>query len=193
MGAHRPDIAELVKADHRRLQDLLDRFMEGPGDGRQLYTALLRELPVHQEAERRSLYQAAAGRLEDGKDRLAGLRGDDEAITQAVDALSGKVEDSADTPIDMGVLRRRFQSHAHQVEGSLLSAMGEELDQDQLVELGSDFLEAVHASPEGPEPPGVDFSVSVAGQGEGAWDGPDPSELMPGWDARPMSKEGPAE
>lgn len=189
MGPRGPDIAELVKADHRRLQDLLDRFMEGPGDGRELYAALLRELPLHQEAERRSLYRAAASRLAGGKELLAGLKGDDEAIAQAVDSLSGKMEDSADTPIDMAVLRRRFVSHAHQVEQNVLGTLGEELDQDQLARLGADFLEAVRTSPEGPEPPGVDFSVSVAGQGKDAWEGPDPSELITGWEPRPRSEE----
>lgn len=192
MAANQADIAELVKADHRRLQDLLDRFMEGPGDGRELFATLLRELPVHQEAERRSLYQAA-GRLDSGKELLASLRSDDEAIAQAVDSLSGKVEDSADTPIDMAVLRRRFANHAHLVEGGLLGALGEELDEDKLALLGADFLEAIRALPEGPEPPGVDFSVSVAGQGEDLWEGPDPRQLINGWDASRPSRENPRE
>jgi hypothetical protein len=189
MAAPGPDIAELVKADHRRLQDLLDRFMEGPGDGRELYAALLRELPVHQDAERRSLYQAAVSRLAGGKELLAGLKSNDEAIAQAVDSLAGKMEDSADTPIDMAVLRRRFASHAHQVEENLLGTLCEELDQDKLALLGVDFLDAVRASPGGPEPPGVDFSVSVAGQGKDAWEGPDPSELITGWEPRPQPRE----
>jgi hemerythrin superfamily protein len=138
------DAVALIKADHRKVEQLFKEFEEA-GDRayktkRRLVEEIIRELEVHATLEEESYYPAVAAKAKkDGKELVA------EAVEEhhVVKVLRGELADlpAEDDAFDakVSVLIENVRHHVEEEESELLPQSQELLGADELARLGEEM------------------------------------------------------
>jgi hemerythrin superfamily protein len=139
-----PDAVALIKADHRKVEQLFREFEEA-GDRafktkQQLVEQIISELEVHATIEEETYYPAVEAKAKkDGKELIG------EAIEEhhVVKVLLGELAtmSSEDDAFDakVTVLMENVRHHVEEEESDLLPQSEKLLDQDELERLGAEM------------------------------------------------------
>jgi len=138
MAAANPplDAIALLKADHRKVEDLFSQFEAAKGDGRKKSIAgqICMELTVHAKIEEDIFYPACEGKVEDDQLKEAYVEHDGAKILIAEIEAGGPDEHYYDAKVK--VLSEQIEHHVEEeekrVEGMFSQARKAGLDMDAL-------------------------------------------------------------
>ncbi|HEX8115004.1 MAG TPA: hemerythrin domain-containing protein [Kofleriaceae bacterium] len=133
------DVLELLSAQHREVDDLLEKLEQGNGDREALFVELADKLAAHAAAEEKVFYpsvmaeQTSALLHESVEEHLAIKR-------VLADLIAMKVDDD-EFQAKLAVLKEEVSHHAHEEEeGKLFPELRAALSRDELAALGNEFL-----------------------------------------------------
>lgn len=132
----RPDAVALLKADHRKVEDLFEQFEKARGDGRKktLASEICRELTVHTKIEEEIFYPACEGKVEEDLLKEAYVEHDGAKALIAEIEAGGPDDDFYDAKVK--VLSEQIEHHVKEeearMEGMFSQARHAGLDMDAL-------------------------------------------------------------
>ncbi len=136
MTEHQPDAIALLKADHRKVEDLFSAFETAKGASRKqtLVKQICTELTVHTIIEEEIFYPACRGQIEDDLVKEAYVEHDGAKALIAELEASGPDEQFYDAKVT--VLSEQIKHHVHEEEmrseGMFSQARAAGLDMDDL-------------------------------------------------------------
>lgn len=146
------DIIDLIKQDHREVEQLFEDFREGRGDRPELAQKIISELSQHAAVEEQVLYPVAKSAIPDG----AGLVEHSLEEHQEAEELMARMEEGG---LDDGALGERMaklesdvSDHVEDEEQDLLPKLREHLDDEKREKMGSLFEQAKKMAPTHPHP-----------------------------------------
>jgi hemerythrin superfamily protein len=138
------DAVALIKADHRRVEQLFREF-EDAGDRayrtkRRLVSQLIRELEVHATIEEETYYPAVEAKArKDGKELVAEAVEEHHVVKILLGELAGmSAEDEAFDP-KVTVLMENVRHHVEEEEEEMLPQSEEILGKEELTRLGEEM------------------------------------------------------
>lgn len=155
------NLVQLLLADHRQAEQLLERFTNVTADRRdEAFCELTYTLVGHEVAEEEVVYPVLR-RYVDGGDDLADLRIAEQAKAEELLAeMETAGVDSAQFPAMFNTLRSEVLAHAHAEEESVFPELSTNVSAAEMLELGKRYemakkLAPTHAHPHAPDtPPG---------------------------------------
>jgi hemerythrin superfamily protein len=140
-----PDIVEIIKDQHRQVEELLTRAEKGDGDSAALMAEVARLLLPHSEAEEDFVYPAirdlAAEAGDEVKDGTVEHHQVEEMLQNLLRGEAGDPGYDGTVAAIAGELRH----HVQEEEQDLLPILAERLDDAERAEMGRRFLEATSA------------------------------------------------
>ena len=134
----KPDAVALLKADHRKVEDLFAKFEAAKGDGRKkaLAEQICMELTIHTKIEEDIFYPACEGAVEDDLLKEAYVEHDGAKVLIAEIEAGGPDDDFYEAKVK--VLSEMIEHHVEEeekrVEGMFSQARKAGLDMDALGE-----------------------------------------------------------
>jgi hypothetical protein len=132
----KPDAIALLKADHREVEALFEKFEKASGDGRKrkLAEQICLELTVHAQIEEEIFYPACEGKIEDDLLKEAYVEHDGAKVLIAEIEAGGPDDDFYDAKVK--VLSEQIEHHVEEeekrMEGMFSQARKAGLDMDAL-------------------------------------------------------------
>ena len=132
------DAVALLKADHRTVEDLFEKFEKASGDGRKkaLAEQICMELTVHTELEEKIFYPACEGKVEEDLLKEAYVEHDGAKVLIAEIEAGGPDDEYYDAKVK--VLSEQIEHHVEEeekrMEGLFAQARKAGLDMDALGE-----------------------------------------------------------
>jgi hypothetical protein len=136
--ADQPDAIALLKADHRKVEELFEQFEKASGDGRKAKIALqiCLELTVHAQIEEEIFYPACEGKIEEDLLKEAYVEHDGAKVLIAEIEAGGPDDEYYDAKVK--VLSEQIEHHVEEeekrMEGMFSQARKAGLDMDALGE-----------------------------------------------------------
>lgn len=131
------DAIALLKADHRKVEDLFEQFEKARGDGRKekLARQICMELTIHTELEEKIFYPACEGKVEEDLLKESFVEHDAAKLLIAeIEAGNGQSDDYFDSKVK--VLSEEIEHHVQEEEergkGLFAQARKADLDIDAL-------------------------------------------------------------
>jgi len=134
--ADQPDAIALLKADHRKVEELFEKFESAKGDGskERIARQICLELTVHAKIEEEIFYPACKGAVEEDLIDEAYVEHDGAKVLIAEIEAGGPDEDYYDAKVK--VLSEQIEHHVEEeekrVEGIFSQARKAGLDMDEL-------------------------------------------------------------
>ncbi len=128
--------AEIVKKDHRKVEELFGRY--STGDMSVVETICL-ELTVHTEMEEAVLYPALT-EVPGGNDLRRESEREHQEVRDAITQLQGSMDDQSTVRECMATIIAGVQHHVEEEENELLPALEEHLGRRRMDELGTSLL-----------------------------------------------------
>ena len=134
--ADQPDAIALLKADHRKVEELFEKFESAKGDGskERIARQICLELTVHAKIEEEIFYPACKGAVEEDLINEAYVEHDGAKVLIAEIEAGGPDEDYYDAKVK--VLSEQIEHHVEEeekrVEGIFSQARKAGLDMDEL-------------------------------------------------------------
>lgn len=152
-GDMHTNVVQLLLADHRQAEQLLERFHDTPADQRdEAFCELTYTLVRHEVAEEEVVYPALR-RYVDGGDDLADMRIAEQAKAEELLAEMERAGVmSAEFPAMFNTLRSEVLAHAEAEEQSVFPELTTSVKADELLELGKRFDMAKKLAPTHPHP-----------------------------------------
>ena len=132
------DAVALLKADHRKVEELFEKFEKASGDGRKkaLAEQICMELTVHTELEEKIFYPACEGKVEEDLLKEAYVEHDGAKVLIAEIEAGGPDDEYYDAKVK--VLSEQIEHHVEEeekrMEGLFAQARKAGLDMDALGE-----------------------------------------------------------
>ncbi|WP_166037796.1 hemerythrin domain-containing protein [Sphingosinicella sp. YJ22] len=132
----KPDAIALLKADHREVEALFEKFEKASGDGRKRDIAqrICMELTIHAQIEEEIFYPACEGKIEDDLLKEAYVEHDGAKVLIAEIEAGGPDDDFYDAKVK--VLSEQIEHHVEEeekrMEGMFSQARKAGLDMDEL-------------------------------------------------------------
>ncbi len=132
----KPDAIALLKADHREVEALFEKFEKASGDGRKREIAerICMELTIHAQIEEEIFYPACEGKIEDDLLKEAYVEHDGAKVLIAEIEAGGPDDDFYDAKVK--VLSEQIEHHVEEeekrMEGMFSQARKAGLDMDAL-------------------------------------------------------------
>ncbi|MFI1993909.1 hemerythrin domain-containing protein [Actinoplanes sp. NPDC020271] len=146
-----PDIVEIIKEQHKQVDDLLSQAEEDGSDTAALLQEVARMLLPHSEAEEDFVYPAIRDKAEETGDEV---RDGVEEHRQIEEMLKNLLDGSPDDPGYDGTLAAiigELRHHVQEEEEDLLPILADRLTDEERAEMGQRFVEATTgALPETP-------------------------------------------
>ena len=136
--ADKPDAIALLKADHRKVEELFEQFEGASGDGKKQKIALqiCLELTVHAQIEEEIFYPACEGKIEEDLLKEAYVEHDGAKVLIAEIEAGGPDDEYYDAKVK--VLSEQIEHHVEEeekrMEGMFSQARKAGLDMDALGE-----------------------------------------------------------
>jgi len=136
--ADKPDAIALLKADHRKVEELFEQFEGASGDGKKQKIALeiCLELTVHAQIEEEIFYPACEGKIEEDLLKEAYVEHDGAKVLIAEIEAGGPDDEYYDAKVK--VLSEQIEHHVEEeekrMEGMFAQARKAGLDMDALGE-----------------------------------------------------------
>jgi hemerythrin superfamily protein len=162
-----PDAIALLKADHRKVEELFEQFEKAKGDGRKQKLAgqICLELTVHTRIEEEIFYPACRGRIEDDLVDEAEVEHDSAKVLIAEIEGGGPDDDFYDAKVKVlsELIEHHVEEEEKRVEGMFSQARAAGLDMDALGEAmaarKAELMAEYEASgPPTPETPTLDHT-----------------------------------
>lgn len=129
------DAIALLKADHRKVEELFEQFEKARGEGRKAKLAkqICLELIVHSEIEEQVFYPACKGRIDDDLVDEAYVEHDTAKVLIA-DVLGGGTDEFYDAKVSVlsELIEHHVEEEERRVEGMFSQARKAGLDMDAL-------------------------------------------------------------
>ena len=131
-----PDAVALLKADHRKVEDLFEKFENAKGDGakKKLAEQICLELKIHAMIEEETFYPACEGKIEEDLLKEAYVEHDGAKLLINEIEAGGPNDDFYDAKVK--VLSEEIEHHVEEeekrVEGMFSQARKAGLDMDEL-------------------------------------------------------------
>jgi hypothetical protein len=142
MPAAKPDAIALLKADHRKVEDLFEKFEAAKGDGqkRKLAEQICLELTVHTKIEEDVFYPACEGAVEEDLLNEAYVEHDGAKVLIAEIEAGGPDDQFYDAKVKVlsEMIAHHVQEEEQRVEGMFAQARKAGLDMDTLGERMAD-------------------------------------------------------
>jgi len=138
MAETKQDAIELLKADHRKVEDLFEKFESAKGDGakQKLAGQICMELEVHTKLEEEIFYPACEGKIEEDLLKEAYVEHDGAKVLIAEIMAGGPDDEYYDAKVK--VLSEQIEHHVEEEEkrseGMFAQAKKAGLDMDALGE-----------------------------------------------------------
>jgi hemerythrin superfamily protein len=171
--AERPDGLAVLRADHRRVREMLERLeLEAEAAPKELFDELMRELSVHSALEIELLYPLVARRLEEGRDLAKGGRLDHEEIEMTVYRLQQLPFSKQEFREELAKLIVDVRHHVGDEEAVVFPALEQQASVEELIELGRHLARARGHVPTHPHPsaPKAKVAARIANRVVGAVD-----------------------
>lgn len=145
------EIFSLLKADHRRVSEMLEKLQRDSGDGKAAegqFADLQRELELHSNAEEHAIYPRLAEHQET-EGAAAHAQQEHNAIRAALkelETLSPKDEQFTAVLLQ---LREEVESHVAEEESTIFTKLRQLFDANELGQIAKEFTEAKAALGEG--------------------------------------------
>ncbi|MEV4280458.1 hemerythrin domain-containing protein [Actinoplanes xinjiangensis] len=137
-----PDIVEIIKEQHRQVEDLLARAEKGDGDSAALMQEVARLLLPHSEAEEAFVYPAIRDLAAEAGDEVKdGVVEHHQVEEMLQNLLRGDAEDPGYDGT-VAAITGELRHHVQEEEEELLPILAERLDDAERDEMGRRFLEA---------------------------------------------------
>ncbi len=137
-----PDAASIIKADHRHVEALFDRYNKGGGDS--VVSQICSELTVHTAIEEEVLYPALAD-VPGGDDLRREAEHEHQEVKDAISAIQGHPGDAASVKRHMHTIIEGVTHHVQEEEHSVLPRMQDALGQARMQNCGKELLAAKHS------------------------------------------------
>src|SRR6186997_2136746 len=138
-----PDAVALLKADHRKVEELFDKFESARGEGRKkaLAEEICLELTVHTRIEEEVFYPACEGAVEEDLLQEAYVEHDGAKVLIAEIEAGGPGDDFYDAKVKVlsEMIEHHVQEEEQRVEGMFAQARKAGLDMDGLGERMADM------------------------------------------------------
>ena len=134
--ADKPDAIALLKADHRKVEELFEKFEAASGDGskQKIARQICLELTVHAQIEEEIFYPACEGKVEEDLLKEAYVEHDGAKVLIAEIEAGGPGDDFYDAKVK--VLSEQIEHHVEEeerrMEGMFSQARHAGLDMDEL-------------------------------------------------------------
>ena len=142
------DILGLIKRDHNEVKALFKEFESlGPNakvTRTKLATKIMDELVAHDQAEEQTLYGALKERVRESDERIKLLEAYEEhtMASELISKLRKTEPGDEEFMAKMQVLREAVEHHIKEEESDVHRMAREELEKDELNELGPEFEDA---------------------------------------------------
>ncbi|MDI6105816.1 hemerythrin domain-containing protein [Actinoplanes sp. NEAU-A12] len=153
-----PDIVEIIKEQHRQVDELLTRAEQGDADSAALMQEVARLLLPHSEAEESFVYPAIRDLAERQGDEIKDGVAEHHQVEEMLQNL---LRGSADDPGYDGTVAAiagELRHHVQEEEEELLPILTERLGEAERAEMGRRFIEATTGS--WPSPSGEDHATT---------------------------------
>ena len=174
-ASEKPDAVGLLKADHRKVEDLFDKFEAAKGDGRKraLAEEICMELTIHTKIEEDIFYPACEGKVEEDLLKEAYVEHDAAKVLIAEIEAGGPDDEFYDAKVK--VLSEEIAHHVEEeekrVEGMFSQARKAGLDMDALgAQMAAEKaqLKAAYKTSGLPTPPTPTLEATTIGHAAGA-------------------------
>jgi hemerythrin-like domain-containing protein len=159
--ARRPeDAISVLKADHRRVEDLFTRFeAAGPRalkTKRSLVDRMIAELSVHAAIEEAVLYPAARSEVPETESEVLEALEEHHVVKWELSELEGMAPDDERFGAKITVMTENVRHHVKEEESTLFPALRRHLTRSRLIELGEELERRRALAPTRPHPRGPD-------------------------------------
>jgi len=168
-----PDGIAVLRADHSRIRELLDRVeLEAEAAPKETFDELMQELSVHSALEIELLYPLVARSLEGGGDLAKGGRLDHEEIEMTVYRLQKLPYSKQEFREELAKLIVDVRHHLGDEEGLMFPALEQQASVEDLLDLGRRLEKARGWAPTHPHPsaPKAKAAARVANRVTGVMD-----------------------
>lgn len=155
----RTDVVELLKAQHTRIRDLLDKVVATEGEERkQYFHELVRLLAVHETAEEEVVHPFARKNIDGGEQIVKDRIQEEERAKEVLARLDDMDTDSPQFLAQFKELRTDVLAHAEAEEKYEFARFGQVADRSKLENLARAVKAAETVAPTRPHP-GTDTAV----------------------------------
>ena len=133
-----PDVAELLRQDHRKVEELFQRYLEGNVE---VIPRTCAELKVHTAIEEEVVYPVLA-ELSQGQNLRREAEGEHGEVEQAIAQLEQQDLDTAEASSLMTAIIEGVTHHVHEEESEILPRMTADLGEDRMKALGAQLVQA---------------------------------------------------
>ncbi len=150
------DAITLLKADHRKVEDLFAKF-ENAGERarktkRKLVDAIIVELSVHAAIEEQVFYPAVRSSVPDLDDDVLEAVEEHHIVKWTLSELEGMAPDEDNFDAKVTVLMENVRHHVKEEEKSLFPQVRKAMGRQKLNELGQSLADAKRTAPTRPAP-----------------------------------------
>jgi len=143
------DVADLIRADHRRVEELFDMIQSGSGDRQALVSQVIDELTAHAAAEEQIVYPAIRDMVPNGAEMADKAASEHAAMRQAMGNLQEENADPRRYDRALMSLISEVQEHVPVEENELLPALKMVVGEDSMEQLCSLFEQVKGTIPTG--------------------------------------------
>jgi len=140
-----PEIFTLLKQDHRKVADMLDALVRDGGEGKKdvlgLIPQLEAELEKHSCAEEHAIYPRLS-QHEESRDEAERAQKEHNAIRTCLKELDGLAPADERCSQLLAQLKEVVEQHVQEEETVLFEKMKKLFNEDELREIGAEFLAA---------------------------------------------------
>ncbi|MBO0893562.1 MAG: hemerythrin domain-containing protein [Acidimicrobiales bacterium] len=133
-----PDVAELLKQDHRKVEDLFEQYQAGSIE---VIPRACAELKVHTAIEEEVVYPVLA-EVSDGRRLREEAEHEHGEVEQIIAQIERNDPDTAETSSLMTTLIEGVTHHVQEEEDEVLPKMAAELGEDRMNALGEQLVQA---------------------------------------------------
>jgi len=137
-----PDVVDLIKAQHRLIEDLLERAQKGDGDVAELLRRVDGLLRPHSEAEESFVYPAIRDYDESEGEEVKDGTAEHHHIEAMLTELLQEDPDGPGFDGKLAAMAAELKHHVEEEESDLLPVLSEKASADERDELGTRFAEA---------------------------------------------------
>ena len=133
------DAIAMLKEDHRKVEDLFEKFEKAKGDDRKQKLALeiCKELTIHTILEEEIFYPAIEGKVEEDLLKESFVEHDAAKVLIAEIEAGEPSDEFYDSKVK--VLSEEIEHHVEEEEGEMFSMVEDQFDEDVLNALGAEM------------------------------------------------------
>lgn len=146
---------DLLRQDHRRVEELFTEYETDPGDRRQeLLGEIIRELSVHSAIEEAYLYPRIRTEAPNGEQYVEESVHEHQDMKESLGRLDGRLDKAHTKEVadQVETLKKKTLHHVEEEETEVLPAFAEAVSKTELDDIGRTMKQAKDSAPTRPHP-----------------------------------------